>query len=157
MIRYKSSIKMGNKEELIGILNQQLADTFDLYSQLKQAHWNVKGMEFRALHELFDELASETLSFIDMIAERATTLGGVARGTIRMASKSTRLEQSPDSFDNSEYTITKMVERYAQLCESTRGCIDICETYGDKGTADLFTEVIRGLDKSLWMLEAHLL
>ncbi len=148
---------MGNKEELIGLLNQQLADTFDLYSQLKQAHWNVKGMEFHALHKLFDELAAETLSFVDMIAERATALGGVARGTIRMASKLTRLEQSPDSFDNSEYTITKLVERYAQLCESTRDSIDVSESFGDKATADLFTEVTRGLDKSLWMLEAHLL
>lgn len=148
---------MGNKEELIGLLNQQLADTFDLYSQLKQAHWNIKGIEFHTLHKLFDELAVETLSFVDMIAERATALGGVARGTIRMASKLTRLEQSPDSFDNSEYTITKMVERYAQLCESTRDNIDVSESYGDKATADLFTEVVRGLDKSLWMLEAHLL
>ncbi|RDY58604.1 DNA starvation/stationary phase protection protein Dps [Flagellimonas nanhaiensis] len=157
MIRYKSSIKVGNKEELISILNQQLADTFDLYSQLKQAHWNVKGMEFHSLHLLFDQLAEQTLSFVDMIAERTTALGGVARGTIRMASKLTRLEQSPDSFDNSEYTITKMVERYAQVCTSTRGCIDSCESHGDKATADLFTEISRGLDKSLWMLEAHLL
>ena len=114
-------------------------------------------MEFHALHKLFDELAAETLSFVDMIAERATALGGVARGTIRMASKLTRLEQSPDSFDNSEYTITKLVERYAQLCESTRDGIDVSESFGDKATADLFTEVTRGLDKSLWMLEAHLL
>jgi starvation-inducible DNA-binding protein len=157
MIRYKSSIKLENKEELIGLLNQQLADTFDLYSQLKQAHWNVKGMEFYALHKLFDTLAEETLSFVDMIAERATALGGVARGTIRMASKLTRLEQSPDSFDNSEYTITKMVERYDQVCKSSRDSIDSCESHGDKATADLFTEITRGLDKSLWMLEAHLL
>lgn len=157
MIRHKSSLQLANKEELIGILNQQLADSFDLYSQLKQAHWNNRGMHFYALHLLFDELATNILAHMDLLAERATAMGGVVRGTVRMAAKASKLEQSPDTFENSEFTVMQLVARYAQLCSSTRDCIDVSETYGDKVTADLFTEVVRDLDKSLWMLEAHLL
>ena len=156
MITYKSSIKLKNKEDLVGILNQQLADTFDLYSQLKQAHWNVKGMQFYVLHQLFDDLAVEVLAYVDMIAERATTLGGVAKGTVRMAAANSKLTQSLDTFDNSEFTVKKMVEKYSIIAESTRNAIDVSEKLGDKATADLFTEVSRGIDKGLWLLESHL-
>ncbi len=153
---YKSSIKIGNKEELVNILNQQLADTFDLYSQLKQAHWNVKGMQFYALHLLFDDLAKEVLTYVDMIAERATALGGVAKGTVRMSAENSNLTHSPDTFDNSEFTVKKMVEKYALIAESMRNSIEVSEKLGDKATADLFTEVSRGIDKGLWFLESHL-
>ncbi|WP_027392478.1 DNA starvation/stationary phase protection protein Dps [Aquimarina latercula] len=157
MTKYKSSIKLENKDEIVSILNQQLADTFDLYSQLKQAHWNVKGMQFYALHKLFDELAREVSGYVDMIAERATALGGVAKGTVRMAAKTSRLPVSPDTFDNGEFTIKKLIERYAMVSESTKIVIDSTDSLGDKVTADLFTEVSRGIDKGLWFLESHLL
>lgn len=157
MPHYKSSINLDNKKELIQILNQQLADNFDVYSQLKQAHWNVKGMQFYALHQLFDDLAAEMLGFVDMIAERVTALGGVAKGTVRMAAANSKISQSPDTFDNGEFTVNKMVEKFTMLAESTRKCIDDSEKLGDKATADLFTEVTRGLDKGLWILESHLL
>ncbi|WP_027395111.1 DNA starvation/stationary phase protection protein Dps [Aquimarina latercula] len=156
MTKYKSLIKLDNKDEIVSILNQQLADTFDLYSQLKQAHWNVKGMQFYALHQLFDTLAAEVSEYVDMIAERATTLGGVAKGTVRMAAKTSRLPVSPDTFDNSEFTVKKLVERYALVTESTRIAIDSTNSLGDKATSALFTEVSRGLDKGLWFLESHL-
>ena len=78
MKTYNSSLDVKNKEALIKLLNQQLADTFDVYSQVKQAHWNVKGMQFYALHTFFDTLASELLGYVDMIAERATALDGLA-------------------------------------------------------------------------------
>ena len=81
----KIDIEESTREELVDVLNQQLADTFDFYSQAKQAHWNVKGMEFMQLHELFDEVADAVLPFVDTLAERVTTLGGVAMGTTRMA------------------------------------------------------------------------
>ena len=157
MTKYKSSIIIENKDEIVSILNQQLADTFDLYNQLKQAHWNVKGLEFYALHQLFDNQAQEVLGYVDMIAERVTALGGVAKGTVRMATKTSRLPNSPETFDNGEFTIKKLVERYKIICESTRIAVDSTETLGDKATADLFTEAVRGLDKGLWFLESHLL
>jgi starvation-inducible DNA-binding protein len=144
------------REEMISLLNQQLADTFDLFSQTKQAHWNVKGAQFYPLHELFDELAGGLLAYVDMIAERATALGGVAQGTARMASESSRLSEYPAGGVESMAAVEALAERFAELGESTRKAIDTADKAGDMDTSDLFTEVSRGLDKWLWFLEAHL-
>lgn len=143
------------REEMIALLNRQLADVFDLFSQAKQAHWNVKGPQFFQLHELFDKLAGTLPEFIDTIAERVTALGGVAEGTARMAAKSSRLAEYPaDAFDGSA-AVEALALRYATLGASTRAAIVEANERGDLDTADLFTEVSRELDKSLWFLEAH--
>jgi starvation-inducible DNA-binding protein len=145
-----------NREKLIALLNQQLADTFDLYGQTKQAHWNVKGPQFYQLHELFDELAAPLLGYVDMIAERATALGGTALGTVRMSAGASRLAEYPLDLGGSMQHVEALAERYAALAASTRSAIDSAEHENDADTADLLTEVSRGLDKSLWFLEAHL-
>ncbi len=155
---HKTSIDLDaeTREQIVALLNQQLADTFDLYSQTKQAHWNVKGAQFFQLHELFDKLAAELLDHVDTIAERATTLGGTALGTARMAAAKTRLpEYSADVFGGAE-SVEALVKRYAELSATTRAAINRADDLGDADTADLFTGVSRGLDKSLWFLEAHL-
>lgn len=144
------------RKEMIDLLNQQLADTFDLFSQTKQAHWNVKGAQFHQLHELYDELAGVLLGFVDMIAERATALGGAAQGTVRMAADASRLSEYPAGGIDSLPSIEALAERYAALAETTRQAIDTADQAGDMSTADLFTEISRELDKSLWFLEAHL-
>ena len=155
---HKTSIDLNAeaREQMIALLNQQLADTFDLYSQTKQAHWNVKGPDFIQLHEFFDELATGVLAYVDLIAERATTLGGTALGTARMASAATRLDEYPATFFNGMASVEALVARYAALAASSRAAIDTADEADDKDTADLFTEISRGLDKSLWFLEAHL-
>jgi starvation-inducible DNA-binding protein len=144
------------REEMIALLNQQLADTFDLFGQTKQAHWNVKGPQFYQLHELYDQLAGVLLGFVDEIAERATALGGAAHGTVRMAAENTRLAEFPAGGIDSLPSVEALADRYAALAETTRQAIDRADQAGDMSTADLFTEVSRGLDKSLWFLEAHL-
>lgn len=154
---HKTSIDLDGetREQIVTLLNQQLADTFDLYSQTKQAHWNVKGPQFIQLHELFDKLAGELIGYVDDLAERATTLGGTALGTARMASAATRLKEYPkDTFDGLA-SVRALVERYAALAETTRTAIDQSDDLDDADTADLFTGISRGLDKSLWFLEAH--
>lgn len=144
------------RNKMIELVNRQLADTFDLFSQTKQAHWNVKGPQFYQLHELFDELAAELIAFVDLIAERATALGGLAMGTVRMSAESTRLEEFPAETVESMATVEALATRYANLAASTRAAIDTADEAGDMDTADLFTEVSRALDKNLWFLEAHL-
>jgi starvation-inducible DNA-binding protein len=144
------------REEMVGLLNQQLADTADLHSQTKQAHWNVKGAQFIALHELFDELAEELLGHIDTMAERATALGGEALGTVRMAAAASRLPEYPRDVFDSMPTVEALVQRYAHLAATTRQAIDTADAAGDMDTADLFTGVSRDLDKALWFLEAHI-
>jgi starvation-inducible DNA-binding protein len=144
------------REEMVPLLNQQLADTFDLYSQTKQAHWNVKGPQFYALHELFDKLAAELADHVDAIAERVTALGGLAEGTARMSAGSSRLLELPLEAINGMAMVDALAERYAALTASTRRAIGACEEHGDITSADLLTEVSRSLDKALWFLEAHL-
>ncbi|MBS1788433.1 MAG: DNA starvation/stationary phase protection protein Dps [Acidobacteria bacterium] len=144
------------REQLIALLNQQLADTFDLYSQTKQAHWNVKGAQFFQLHELFDKLATDLLPLVDDLAERATTLGGTAFGTSKMAAKTSRLEDYPASVFGGKESLATLIDRYATLAASTREAIDTSDKLGDADTADLFTGISRTVDKSLWFLEAHL-
>jgi starvation-inducible DNA-binding protein len=144
------------RKRLIALLNQHLADTFDLYGQCKQAHWNVKGPQFYQLHELFDELAAQVNAYVDMIAERATALGGTALGSVRMSAGASRLTEYPLDLAGSMEHAEALAVRFAALAAMTRAGIDAAEKLDDADTADLFTEVSRGLDKGLWFLDAHL-
>ena len=155
-IATRNDLKPKLRESMIGLLNAQLADTLDLYTQVKQAHWNVKGPHFIALHELYDKLAEELEDPIDDIAERVTALGGIARGTARIAADESRLPELPlGSLDGLKLTAL-LADRYAALAASTRAAIDSADEAGDADTADLFTGISRALDKALWFLEAHL-
>ena len=152
----RNDLEADIRQAMVDLLNEQLADTFDLFSQTKQAHWNVKGPQFYQLHELYDELAAELLTYVDKIAERATALGGLAFGTVQMAAGATRLDDYPEDAVASLVTVRTLADRFAALAASTREAIATADDNDDMDTADLFTEVSRFLDKSLWFLEAHL-
>lgn len=156
--RFRTSIDIpdAKRAPLIDLLNHSLANTFDLMSQTKQAHWNVKGKDFYQLHELFDEIAAELNGFVDEIAERVTALGGYACGTVRMAAGHSDLPEYPtDAVEGLEH-VAALVDRFARYAAHVRGAIDEADGLGDKSTADLYTEVSRAADKRLWFLEAHL-
>jgi starvation-inducible DNA-binding protein len=144
------------REAMIDLCNQQLADSFDLYSQLKQAHWNVKGKDFFQLHALFDTLAANVLEHVDEIAERGAALGGYATGTARMAAQNSKLPEYPTGCIDGPEHVRALVERYAAYAASTRKAIDTATDADDQSTADMFTEISRETDKDLWFLEAHL-
>lgn len=145
-----------DRKAVIDLLNARLADTLDLYTQTKQAHWNVKGSDFIQLHELFDELAAALIDHVDLIAERATTLGGSAMGTARMAAQNSALPEYPADLTDGLAHVTALADRFGLFASSLRSAIDLSEAHADKDTADLFTEVSRAIDKQLWFLEAHL-
>jgi starvation-inducible DNA-binding protein len=149
-------IPEATRGELIDLLNQQLADTLDLYTQTKYAHWNVKGSDFIQLHELFDELAGHTVEFIDTIAERATALGGTALGTARMAVGASTLPEFPGDAVDGMDVVRALAERFSSYAASTRRAMDESEKLGDMDTNDLFIDVSRQMDKDLWFLDAHL-
>ncbi len=149
-------IPADQRQELVGLLNARLADTADLYSQLKQAHWNVKGSDFIQLHELFDQLAATVLGHVDLIAERATALGGTAIGTVRAAATASSLPEYPLHAVGGGEHVRALVERYGVYTSLVRQAIEDSGKLGDAGTADLFTEVSRASDKDLWFLEAHI-
>jgi starvation-inducible DNA-binding protein len=145
-----------SREELVQLLNARLADTFDLYSQLKQAHWNVKGSDFIQLHKLYDDVAESVVEYVDMIAERATALGGLALGTARMAAAASTLDEYPVGAVEGMDTVSAIADRLATYGASVRAGIDAAVDLHDQDTADLFTEVSRAVDKHLWFVEAHL-
>lgn len=152
----RNDIAAESRTKLISILNQDLADTFDLMSQTKFAHWNVKGPNFIALHKLFDELAEGLEGYVDTLAERVTALGGVALGTARQAAAMSRVAEFPAGAHKDLEVVAALADRYAALGKSVRSAIDQADELGDKDTADIFTGLSRDLDKSLYFLEAHL-
>ena len=155
MFSTRIDLSRNSRGQMVELLNQQLADTFDLYSQTKQAHWNVKGIHFYPLHLLFDQLAEKRIGEADDLAERATELGGYATGTIRMAVAASRLPEIPTDIDDGVDYLRALVERYALHANNTRSGIDQADKAGDMDTADLLTEISRELDKDLWFLQAH--
>ena len=150
------AMKKAARAESIKALNQLLADIFDLMSQTKQAHWNIKGPRFIGLHKMFDEFAEGLEDYVDMIAERVTALGGYALGTARMAAKASRIPEYPTDVIMDLDHVRALSERYSIFANNTREAIDATDDAGDPDTADLLTDVSRDTDKWLWFLEAHL-
>lgn len=150
------NIPEDKRTHIIELLNKRLADSTDLKTQTKHAHWNVKGPNFYQLHELFDEIAEHFDEFSDLIAERATALGGVARGTLRQAASNSSIQEydlhAVEGLDH----VRALSQRIAAFANHAREAIDQTDEWEDKATADLFTEIVRQADKDLWFLEAHL-
>ena len=144
------------RAKVVRILNQHLADSFDLQSQVKQAHWNVKGSDFWQLHTLFDEVAERAGEWVDELAERVTALGGYATGTVRMAAGASTLPEFPTDITDSMAYVRAVADRVAAFTNSARDATDETDKLGDTNTADLFTEISRCADKYLYFLEAHL-
>ena len=142
--------------QVIELLNRGMAMTLDLYTQVKQAHWNVRGKDFFQLHEMFDLFATELLPFVDEQAERVTALAGTPMGTIRMASQATELPDYPADLSDGMEHVAALADRYAIFARVLRESIDKADEAGDKDTADLFTAISRAADMRLWFLEAHL-
>jgi starvation-inducible DNA-binding protein len=152
----KNDIHEKNRAPLVELLNARLADAIDLQTQCKQAHWNVKGPDFIALHELFDKLNEDVEAYVDVIAERAVQLGGMADGTARSVAKRTTLAEYAAKTGAGHDHVDALSSALATFGKSVRQSIAKSSELGDADTTDLFTEVSRGVDKWLWFVEAHL-
>jgi len=138
------------------LLNQRLADALDLEAASKQAHWNVKGPNFIALHELFDQLHGNIEEHVDSLAERITALGGTALGTVGAAARSSSLAPYPEYISAGPAHVAALADRLADFGRKVRHAIAAAAKLDDADSADLFTQISRDLDKYLWFLEAHL-
>ena len=152
----RNNIPAAAREQLVPLLNARLADATDLKSQVKQAHWNVKGPQFISLHELFDDIAGRIDAQIDEIAERAVQLGGTAAGTIRQAAAASGLPEYPAGITAGLDHAAAIADRLAAYGAALRAAIDTATALGDADTADMFTGFSREADKDLWFVEAHL-
>jgi starvation-inducible DNA-binding protein len=139
----------------VALLNRHLAAAIDLHAQVKQAHWNVRGPTFIAIHELFDKIADVVEEYSDKIAERSGTLGGTAEGTVQTAAERSFLEPYRLGVADAATHIAAVTEALASFGESVRNAIGESDQFGDIDTSDLFTEVSRGIDYQLWLVEAH--
>jgi starvation-inducible DNA-binding protein len=144
------------RAKMAGLLNARLAEAIDLQRQAKQAHWNVKGPQFIALHELFDRLAGEIDGHVDDIAERITALGGIAEGTVQAVAARSKLDAYPLDIGEGRAHLDALAAAHARYAKAVRKAIDAAAKAGDADTSDLFTGISRGVDKALWLLEAHL-
>jgi starvation-inducible DNA-binding protein len=156
MFKTKNDLPESTRVKVIEVLNARLADCKDLQTQVKQAHWNVKGPHFIGLHELFDKINEAVDEYVDEIAERAVQLGGVAEGTARVVASRSTLPEYPLNIADGRSHVDALSTVLAAFGKGARQAIDDTDALGDKDTADLFTEVSRGIDKWLWFVEAHL-
>jgi len=151
----ENDISRERRSELIALMNQRLADAVDLQMQMKQAHWNVKGPHFIGLHELFDQVDEAVESYVDLIAERIMQLGGIAEGTVRVAAERSRLEEYPLDIADGQAHVEAVSRALSTFGHEARKTIEQAEELEDADTADIFTEISRGIDKWLWFVEAH--
>lgn len=150
------AIETNRSASLIELLNARLADAIDLKLAFKQAHWNVRGPSFIALHELFDQIASRVDDHADILAERVVQICGVAVGTTQAVMKKTALKPYPVTAMKQSAHIEALGQRLAAFGASCRDAIEEADAAGDAVTADILTEIGRAVDKDLWLVSAHL-
>lgn len=143
------------RAQVIDLLNQRLADAIDLQTQTKQAHWNVKGPHFIALHQLFDEIHGAVEDYVDLLAERVVQLGGVAAGTARIVAERSELPEYPHAIAGGAEHVNALASALAEFGGPLRRAIKETGDWGDQNSADICTEISRGVDKWLWFVEAH--
>ncbi|PWK65733.1 DNA starvation/stationary phase protection protein Dps [Aminobacter sp. AP02] len=151
----RNDLKSNAKKVSIELLNARLADAIDLALLTKQAHWNVKGPQFIAIHEMLDGFRTELDIHVDNIAERAVQLGGTALGTTQVVAEASKVKAYPTDIFKTRDHLEALIDRYAEVAKTVRQAIDEASEAGDADTADIFTAYSRALDKSLWFLEAH--
>lgn len=155
---YKTPSKLSEvaRTDLVRALNARLADGLDLHSQLKVAHWNVRGPQFPSLHPLFEQFATQLATFNDSIAERAVTLGGLAVGTARHVAKASHIDEYPQDTTRDLDHVRLLADRFEIYLAGIRDAREIAQKYADEESVGLFTDVITNFEKNAWFLRATL-
>ena len=155
LYRTKNDLPPATRAQVADLLNQRLADCIDLQTQCKQAHWNLKGANFIALHKLFDEINDSVEDYVDLIAERIAQLGGIAEGTARVVAERSALDVYPLVLETSDEHVDALSTALAAFARTARLGIDEMDELEDAVSSDILTEITRGVDQWLWFVEAH--
>ena len=155
LFKTKNDLPHDTRVQAVELLSQRLADCIDLQTQCKQAHWNVKGPNFIALHKLFDEVNEAVEEYVDLIAERVVQLGGIAEGTARLVAQRSALIDYPPAISSGEEHVAALSDALSEFGRTARLGINEMNELDDADSADILTEISRGVDKWLWFVEAH--
>jgi starvation-inducible DNA-binding protein len=158
ILMYHSPSRLSEKprRKVTEALNNVLADGLDLHSQIKVAHWNIKGAHFAALHPLFETFAVALAGFTDEVAERAVTLGGMAFGTARHVAKHSRLDEYPQETTKDLDHVQLLAERIEVFLDSVREARAVATKHEDDDSVDLLTTIVEAFEKHAWFLRATL-
>lgn len=152
---FADGLDQGTRQQVVDLLNANLANTINLTLAVKQAHWNLKGNGFTGVHELLDDVADRLRESADTMAERAVILGGHARGTVEVVADKSKLDAYPVEMQDIEAHVGELKARFMEVGAEVREAADTAEEAGDTDTADLFTEVSRTIDKDAWFIGAN--
>ncbi len=155
MFDTKNDIAAKTRSTVCDLLNQHLANAIDLHAQTKQAHWNVRGTSFYSLHLLFDKVHQDVGTYVDLIAERIGQLGGYAHGRVQDASSDSQLDPYPADIVDGMDHVQALSSALAAFAGYARKAIKKCDDLGDDVTSDMFTNIAKGTDSWVWMVEAH--
>lgn len=156
MYKSPSHLSETARKAVADTLNERLSDGLDLHSQIKVAHWNIKGPGFAALHPLFETFALGLAAHNDAIAERAVTLGGRAYGTARHVASHSKIAEYPQETTRDLEHVKLLAERIEQYLDQVRASRKIAEENADTDSVDLLTAVVTEFEKHAWFLRASL-
>ena len=151
----RNDLPAATRTKMADLLQESLVDALDLKLRIKNSHWNVKGPTFIALHELFDKVAADADSYADDLAERSVQLGGKPDGGAATVAKGSSLPAGKKAASESDH-VQLVADALAAFGTRVRAAIDTAGELNDADSADLFTEISRGVDKWVWFVEAHL-
>lgn len=156
MQKTRVALSDDTKEKLAATLNLVLCTAIDLRSQVKQAHWNTKGPQFYARHLLFDRPIPHLTKMVDEVAERISTLGGYAAGTVRMASAQSSLPEYDRRIRHGRHHIAALCDCFAVYANQLRDGIAVCRSMDDPASEDLLVRALGQAERDMWFLESHL-
>lgn len=156
LFRSASDLPESSRLSVCAALNLRLADGIDLYTQLKVAHWNIKGPGFGALHPLFDTIASEIAGYNDTIAERLVSLGGRALGSARIVAATSALQEFPPDTTRDMEHVEILSDRLATYAAGLGKARAAAVAVNDEDTANMLTEIKTAVEKHAFFLNATL-
>lgn len=145
----------GQRQGVCEILNRTLADLAILYTKTRNYHWNVTGMQFHSLHEVFEEQYQQIAEASDEVAERVRMLGEHPIGTMAEFLQHSQLTEMPGDYPDAPAMITNLLSDHEQVINQLRRGVQVTDDhYADASTSDFLTELLQQHEKMAWMLRA---